>query len=421
MANICKNRITLIGLEESPDTSVRALSKAMFGYDIDDMNPRQWGEDGSIDGKTWYSTLIDEYRREGVYAARYGVLYPSEPYAKLGVTAPRFYFETKWSTPLSDVRKASLLFPGVIMHIAWWRLQDGPAGEYVIRDGEVLESIERLGSWYLFDWPIIYPSTSLLSAHLPYTLAQHAALRLQDAIDIVRGLQGVLEDERFIHSPFSEGRDVEKTERSHAALASLLDSMMTQTAQIDFKDVLLEGNELPAAYVRSEESTRKLMTNLGLEPFMPDQGKTLRFALLPTTAAIVSDPHRIIVQIVHYLNADPVTGKYEKNIRDANEFKIEWQIRHLCLTQFEMRQILRLRDEDQTPFDIDIIMSPAEGRAFGYEFNRASNKARWKHNPEVAEQVEKAAVVAANAFAARLEGKAGVTIVDDFQNIEVRK
>jgi hypothetical protein len=94
--------------------------------------------------------------------------------------------------------------------------------------------------------------------------------------------------------------------------------------------------------------------------------------------------------VIVYKNADAVTGKYVKNA-DGTFPPIEWELGYLDLSSFNMKQIRKLPDEDQSPYDIDIIMTHAEGRAFGYEFNRASSKARWLGNPEVVKEVQAAA------------------------------
>jgi hypothetical protein len=251
VANRCTNTIAVVGLKETSEQFVKTLSKALFDIDLDNLDPTQWGEDGSLDGTTWYSSLVAEYRQEGPYAARYCIVYLTESYVKFGITIPRFYVETKWETPIDKLCQVSRLFPDLTFHVDWWRLQDGPAGEYVVCNGEVVESIKRLGSWYLFDWPVLYPSISLLSAHLPFTLAQHAIVRLNDAIALVRGLIGVLEDERFRnspHTPFSEYRDKKQTDKVYVGLVSLLDSMVTRVAQLDFDGVFLEPEDLPAAH-----------------------------------------------------------------------------------------------------------------------------------------------------------------------------
>ena len=116
MTNRCKNTITIIGLQGAPGNFVRALSKVMFQIDLDAMDPAMWGEDPSIDGKSWYSRLVEEYQQEGVYAARYGVPYPQKPYERLGVTAPRFYIETKWEPPFDEILKAQRFFKKIDFH-----------------------------------------------------------------------------------------------------------------------------------------------------------------------------------------------------------------------------------------------------------------------------------------------------------------
>jgi hypothetical protein len=239
MANICKNTITIIGLKEAPEIFAKGLSKVMFGIDLDNMDPRQWGEDESVDGTTWYAMLTEEYRREGVYAVRYGVLYPHERYSRLGVTAPRFYVETKWKAPLDEVLKASREYSELTFHLAWWLMQDGPVGEFVVRNGEFVESIKRNGSWYLFDWAILYPSLSLLPAHLPYTLAQRGALRVEDAINTIEDLRQIFDDARFTESPYQHYRDHAKVEQTRKTLDGVLEQMQKAASQLNFEGVFV--------------------------------------------------------------------------------------------------------------------------------------------------------------------------------------
>jgi len=96
----------------------------------------------------------------------------------------------------------------------------------------------------------------------------------------------------------------------------------------------------------------------------------------------------IAALVLLYTNADPTTGKYVKGA-DGHVPPIQWELGYVDLSGFNMKQIRKLPDEDQTPYDIDIIMTHAD-RAFGYEFNRASNKARWLQNPELVKEVEAA-------------------------------
>ena len=246
MANVCRNNITVAGLKESPDSFVKAFSKTMFSIDLDDLDPSRWGP--SEDAKGWYSKLVEEYREKGPRAARYCILYPRAPFSKLGVVALQFYVETKWRPPINALVTASEQFSELTFDMDWIILEDGPRGEVVVRNGRIVEQCHRLGSWYLFD-DLIYPRANLLPAHLPFTLAQRAVLRLGDVIDAVRGLKEVLENDRFIDSPqrpFSASRNQQKTAKVHAGLTALLDSMRLQIGNLDFNGVLLDESDLPA-------------------------------------------------------------------------------------------------------------------------------------------------------------------------------
>jgi hypothetical protein len=156
----------------------------MFGIDLDNLEPKQWGEKNSVDGKTWYGSLVDEYRRQRS-STRYCILYPYQPYDRLGITAPRFYVETKNGPPVKEIREASKSFPDLTFHLGWWVDQDGPSGELVIQNGDNIDEFWRPSSWYLFDHALLYPTVSLLPTYLPYSLAQRAALRVKDAIDMI--------------------------------------------------------------------------------------------------------------------------------------------------------------------------------------------------------------------------------------------
>jgi hypothetical protein len=131
-------------------------------------------------------------------------------------------------------------------------------GQAVIQNGYFYEFIERFGYSGLFD-EIKYPMVDLFERYVQrLTLAQSAENRLQDAIEIVRGLIRIMDDERFTHSPstpYSDVRDQEQTEKARAGLATLLDSMVTQVRQLHFKGVLLEEAELRERMDRNAQAT----------------------------------------------------------------------------------------------------------------------------------------------------------------------
>jgi Api92-like protein with ferredoxin domain len=264
MANICENTITVIGLKEAPELFLKSLSKAMFQIDLDDLDPKQWGEDPSIDGKTWFRSLVEQHRQKGSYPLTYCILYPHKPYARLGLTAPRFHVDTKWGPPTDILIEASKVFPALLFDLSWWVEQDGPIGESVIKNGEVVEAMRRSASRYLFD-SLEYPTASLLPAHMPYTLAQRGALRIEDAVDIIRDLRNILDDDRFRSSqsrPFSECRDKRKTAKLQAGLATLHESMVEQARQLGFDGVFLEEQELREKYPAAVEADKILMETL---------------------------------------------------------------------------------------------------------------------------------------------------------------
>src|ERR1035438_119684 len=136
MANTCENKIAVLGLEEDPESFVKKLSKAMFQLDLDNPDPKKWGEAPEINGETWYPNLVDQYREKGSYPLTYCILYPHKPYNRLGVSVPRFHVDTKWGPPQEELKEASKVFPDLAFHMSWWVEQDGPTGEIVIRNGE---------------------------------------------------------------------------------------------------------------------------------------------------------------------------------------------------------------------------------------------------------------------------------------------
>jgi len=95
--------------------------------------------------------------------------------------------------------------------------------------------------------------------------------------------------------------------------------------------------------------------------------------------------------VIRYLNADSKNGALDKNVA------IDWEIQYVDLTRSNYRQVSHLVDEliEDNPnisvYDIDIVMHHDPDRAFGYQFKRISQKARWKMNPELVNEVKAAA------------------------------
>jgi hypothetical protein len=78
------------------------------------------------------------------------------------------------------------------------------------------------------------------------TLAQHGALRVQDAIETIERLRDILDDPRFIDSPFHEYRDLRKLWLTKRTLDDLLAHMRQAAMDLSFDGVFLEEAETAA-------------------------------------------------------------------------------------------------------------------------------------------------------------------------------
>jgi Ferredoxin-like domain in Api92-like protein len=165
-----------------------------------------------------------------------------------------FEYVTKWEPKINALIELSKKYKDCTFLLSYgcWEIQRN--GQVVIRNGDVLASLDRSGGYGLFD-DLLHPAIDLLTPYIrERTLAQCAADYLQHAIGIVRGLLGIMDDERFKHSPsttFSEVRNQKQTQKVRADLAALLESMATQIGQINFTGVLLEESELREGLIRN--------------------------------------------------------------------------------------------------------------------------------------------------------------------------
>ena len=121
--------------------------------------------------------------------------------------------------------------------------------------------------------------------------------------------------------------------------------------------------------------------------------------------------------VVHYLNADPVSGRYTK-LPDGSFPPIEWEIRYLCLSRTDIMQIKKLPDDDQTPYDFDIVLEQSV-RRIGHELNRVSQQVRWRTNPELAMEAEENAAEVSDTFAARVANMPDIKLFADFKAVQM--
>jgi len=183
-----------------------------------------------------------------------------------------------------------------------------------------------------------------------------------------------------------------------------------------FKSLTLEqGKAILAALdetARKGESALKelvaepeyFVNALGLDCLTVERGKGVRFSILPCKTAILANTC-VILPVVHYLNADQITGRYDKNA-DGAATPVEWEIRYLGLSRAKVSDIENLLGQDLTPFNVDFVMS-SSGPPLGAHFSRINKKARWKQSPEFIAAVEKAAIEASSVFEAKLFWEAG--------------
>ncbi len=94
----------------------------------------------------------------------------------------------------------------------------------------------------------------------------------------------------------------------------------------------------------------------------------------------------IVVLAVEYTNANPRTGNYEKNATTGQYPPIEYRIGFLDLSRSQYKQIVDLKEEDKSLYDMDMVMAMDGNR---YKFAVKSSKAaRWKLVPELVKEVE---------------------------------
>jgi hypothetical protein len=89
------------------------------------------------------------------------------------------------------------------------------------------------------------------------TLAQHGASRVQDAIETIERLRNILDNSRFIDSPFHEYRNGRKLSVTKRTLDDLLTFMRQAAKDLNFDEVFLE---------EAEAAAKAAATELGAEP-----------------------------------------------------------------------------------------------------------------------------------------------------------
>ena len=201
----------------------------------------------------------------------------------------------------------------------------------------------------------------------------------------------------------------------------------TATASADIEDIPAGGapagkTAVKPAHADSQDVSfgdeRIMSRSDGLDILRPDKGKTVRFALLtnyvsakyahnhyiekkgtyyclsPETKDAVcceklkeSQP-QIVALVLHYTNANPKTGGYERDKTTGQFPPIQWELKFVRLSRSAFRRVSNLNEEEGQITDINIAMSHRDS-GIGYEYNKKS-AARWKKNPGLVAEVEAA-------------------------------
>jgi hypothetical protein len=214
MANLCSNKLIVVGLKTNPEMFAASLELALCGQIL---------------------------TRDELYAVSVG----KGP-------RPELNFKTNWQPPESVLVALSKKFSGVHFLLEYSCWESGFRGQMVIYNGEVIEYAHRRGygsPTFLFA-DITHPLVQLWGPYIePRTLEQQALNRLQDAIAIVSRLKQTLENERFTGSPYRALGDEKQVIRARERLTTMLEAMTEQAREISFDGVLV-----PAARMKAEES-----------------------------------------------------------------------------------------------------------------------------------------------------------------------
>jgi hypothetical protein len=97
---------------------------------------------------------------------------------------------------------------------------------------------------------------------------------------------------------------------------------------------------------------------------------------------------RIVALALLYTNADPKTGQKPKD-KAGNLLPIEYEVGYVQLSRTNFRSISTLPEEEQTVYDIDIVMSLRDSGT-GFEFKKIASTALYKKNPQLVAEIEEA-------------------------------
>jgi len=95
------------------------------------------------------------------------------------------------------------------------------------------------------------------------------------------------------------------------------------------------------------------------------------------------------VLAVKYINADPKTGKYDKDA-EGNQPVIRWELGWIKLSRAGFKAISELATEDEKPHEFDFTIAKRDN-GIGYDYKRVSQKARYRADAKLLAEINEAA------------------------------
>ncbi len=93
---------------------------------------------------------------------------------------------------------------------------------------------------------------------------------------------------------------------------------------------------------------------------------------------------------IKYINADPKTGKYEKDAKTGEVPAIRWELGWIKLSRSGFKSVSELVMEGEKPEDFDFTIGNRDN-GIGYTYGRVSQKARYRLNPDLLAEIHEEA------------------------------
>jgi len=109
---------------------------------------------------------------------------------------------------------------------------------------------------------------SLLPKYMTLTLAQRGAAAVDDATELIKGLQYIIHHPAFVESRYSPWRDQSKTEQTRETLDALLAHMEEAAKSLTFDGVFLPHMDCSETNMTPDKE-KTAMQRMGVEDVQP--------------------------------------------------------------------------------------------------------------------------------------------------------